>query len=105
MTRHNQQTYRYKGKVYTSAREVALLADVTLDKVYRFKKEGRSLDELDVRRRQVKDQTLIDIKVKGKIYRNIAHLAREFHCSEITARRCIKMRDAGLDVEDIWLED
>lgn len=102
-----QNTYYYKGKSYNSIHEVAAVANVSIDLVRRFIKQGLSLNGLGEQRKRScrKDQSLVNIKLKGKIYETVDDIAKELHCSPLTVRKYIKQREAGLPVEDIWKEE
>ena len=103
----NLQTYYYKGKAYDTIHEVAEIANVSVDKVRQCVKNGQSLNDLSNERKRIgrKDHSLVNIKLKGKIYETIEDIAKEYHCSPLTVRKYIKQRDAGLPVEDIWKEE
>lgn len=105
--RSNEKVYHYKGKAYNTPQEVAEVANTSIDQVRKFIRLGLSLNDLGPQRKRKfkKDEALVNIKLKGKIYKNIDEIAKELHCSALTVRKYIKRREAGLPVEDIWLED
>lgn len=102
-TRIEVETFYYKGKAYTDIEEVATLAGVSTDQVRKHLERGQSLNTLGPLRRR--SPSLANIKIKGRVYKNVAEVAKEFHCSTSTVRLNIHRRDGGLPVEDIWNKD